>query len=375
MVAPLSDLSVDSMIVPLNTLGVEFSREPKECRSRQESDRHTRVVLPDGRRMQVSSRFWSSFSSLLNLNRSVFDYFTHAEVFDRITKTKGQAVRVACQMNGDTGTLLSCTNPAKPILQLDEVRQLVEEFSGSGVNYNEGIVTASFECPFPANFQVVGDDFRTQFSLQMPVDGYGLPAAFLGLLRLVCTNGMVAMSPAFKTAFQLGKDNSSLLSLLERAMTTFNNEEGFHALRTRVESASGSWASLNEAKKLRACLSQGCTNDGIDPKQRAEMLTRFDAACGDPLGIYGLSGHEELSARRARSIPVEATVYDLFNFASEAGTHHFNTLTARNRVNGWIGEALTQEYDLEGTVENFPDFKDYFLARRTESPAIVAATN
>jgi hypothetical protein len=50
---------------------------------------------------------------------------------------------------------------------------------------------------------------------------------------------------------------------------------------------------------------------------------------------------------------VEATAYDLFNFASEVGTHHFGTLAARNRVNGWIGEALTQEYDLEGTVRTF----------------------
>jgi len=367
MVAPLSDLNVESVIVPLNSLSVEFGREPKECRSRQEADQHTRIVLPDGRKMHVSGRFWGSFSSLLNLNRSVFDYFSHEEVFDRITNTKGQSVRVACETNGDTGKMLSCTNPAKPLLRLDEVRMLADEFSGSGVSYSEGIVTATFECPFPANFKVGGDDFRTQFSLQMPVDGYGLPAAFLGLLRLVCTNGMVAMSPAFKTAFQLGKDNNSLLALLRRAMTTFNNEEGFHALRQRVESATLSWASLNEAKKLRACLGQACTGDSFDAKRRADLLGYFDAACGDPLGIYGLSGHEELSVRRARSIPVEATIYDLFNFASEAGTHHFKNLGSRNRINGWIGESLTQEYDLEGTVENFPDFKDYFLARRTDT--------
>jgi hypothetical protein len=374
MVTQLSDLNVESTVLPLNSLRVEFERQPKECKSRYEADTHTRIVLPDGRRMRVSSRFWGSFSSLLNLNRSVFDYFSYEEAFDRITKTKGSSVRVACEVQGDTGTMLSLTNPAKPILRLDEVRALTSEFDGHGISYADGIVTSTFECPFPANFKVAGDDFRTQFTLQMPVDGYGLPAAFLALLRLVCTNGMVAMSPAFKTAFQLGRESTSLLSLLQRAMTTFNNEEGFHSLRQRIDSSTTSWASLNEAKKLRTCLSQACSNDGFDPKQRANLLGEFDTACGDPLGIYGLSGHEELSVRRARSIPVQATVYDLFNFASEAGTHHIKSLGARNRINGWIGETLTQEYDLEGTVENFPDFKDYFLSRRID-PVTVSPIN
>jgi hypothetical protein len=269
--------------------------------------------------------------------------------------------------------MLSCTSPTKPILRVDEVRSLTEEFGGTGISYADGIVTSTFQCPFPANFQVAGDDFQSRFSLQMPVDGYGLPAAFLALLRLVCTNGMIAMTPAFKTAFQLGKESNDLLPLLERAMTTFNNEQGFHTLKLRIDSAATSWASLNEAKKLRDCLAAACTGDGLDAKQRSEMLSKFDAVCGDPLGIYGLSGHEELSVRRARAIPVEATMYDLFNFASEAGTHHFRNLLSRNRVNAWIGDALTAEYDLEGTVQNFPQFADYFMTRRADSAATAAS--
>ena len=230
MVASLSNLNVESLVLPLSSLRVESERERKACKSRQEVDRHTRVVLPDGRRMAVSSRFWGSFSSLLNLNRSVFDLFSHEEVFERISQTKRQNVRVACEVAGEGGRMLSCTNPAKPILRVDEVSSLVQQYGGGGVSYHDGVVTSTFECPFPANFKVAGDDFRTQFTLQMPIDGYGLPAAFLALLRLVCTNGMVAMAPAFKTAFQLGRESSSLLPILERAMVSFNNEEGFHVL-------------------------------------------------------------------------------------------------------------------------------------------------
>jgi len=373
MVAPIENLKIDSMVVPLNSLSVEFERSPKEFKSRRDGDRQTRIVLPDGRRMHVSDRFWSSFSSLHNLGRSVFAFFSHGEVFERITQNTGNHVRVALETQGDGGRMLSCTNPTKPLLQLDEVRELVNQYDGTSTSYAEGIVTATFECPFPANFAIGGDDFRTQFNLQMPVDGYGLPSAFLGLLRLVCTNGLVAMSPAFKTGFQLGKDSPSLIRLLHRAMDTFNNEEGFHALRQRVESSTSSWASLNEAKRLHATLAASAASDGMKLEQRAEILGGLNKACGDPLGIYGLSGHEEVSVRRAKSIPVEATVYDLMNFATEVSTHRLMGQPARSRINAFIGDMLTQEYDLEGTVTQFPDFADYFVARNAEAHPVSSA--
>ncbi len=380
MLAAIDNLNVASTIVLLNTLRVEFDRDRDKCKSRRELDNSTRIILPDGREMRVSDRFWSSFSSLHNLGRSTFDYFSHEETFDRITRVRGDAVRLAFEDYGENGgRMLSCTAPGKPLLRLEEVRTLLSEYEGQKISYADGMVTAAFECPFPANFKIGGDEFRTQFHLQMPVDGYGLPAAFLGLLRLICTNGMVAMSPAFKTSFQLGKDSASLILLLERAMTTFNNEEGFHALRQRLDSAAGSWASLNEARRLHTCMATAAACDGMDQSDRAELLAELQRNCGDPLGIYGLSGHDEVSARRARSVPVEATVYDLMNFATETATHHLRSLPARSRVHGWIGETVTQEYDLEGTVSQFPDFKDYFLARITPvqaaASAVAAASN
>ena len=92
-------------------------------------------------------------------------------------------------------------------------------------------------------------------------------------------------------------------------------------------------------------------------------MQRFDKACGESLGNYGLAGWEELSSRRAKAIPVRSTIYDLFNFASEASTHQFKGRNARNRLNAWIGETLQGEYDLEDSVSTFPEYRDYFLAR------------
>ena len=46
MNASISDLNVSSAVIPLSSLRVEFEREPKECKSRRQTDLHTRIVLP-----------------------------------------------------------------------------------------------------------------------------------------------------------------------------------------------------------------------------------------------------------------------------------------------------------------------------------------
>jgi len=370
MVAPgtsLDTLDVGCVTTPLNALKVEFDKDVSQLKGRKQMDAHTRIVLPEGQRMRVSPRFWSSFSSLFALNRSVFDYFDHAEVFGRIAEKKDKPVRIAFEVNaeakGSDGRVLSCTNPAKPMLGVNEVQRLVDRYDGNRVTYANGIVEAMFECPFPTQFDVGGDDFRTMFSLQMPVDGYGMPSAFLAMLRLVCSNGMVSMTRAFKTQFALGKDDLSVYPVLERAVTTFNNEEGYSAMKGRIESATQSWASLQEASQLMEHVHKACKDEGLNTDQRNHVLNRFDEMCGKPLAHYGLSSLNELSTRRKRACPVQTSVYDLLNFASEASTHHFQRQASRKRIHGWIGSTLAAEYDLEGTINTFPDYADYFLQR------------
>jgi hypothetical protein len=188
MTNKLDDLSIESKTLPLNKLSVEYDREPSECKSRAEINLNTRVVLPDGRRMRVSDRFWLTFSSLYGLSQSVFDYFHPTEVFDRITQTKKDTVRVAFEEErfpGMDGVMLSATNPAKPLLRVDQVRELVDSFDGKGLSYAGGVATCRFDCPFPMEFEIGGDGFKTNFSMIFPLDCFGLHAAYLALLRLV----------------------------------------------------------------------------------------------------------------------------------------------------------------------------------------------
>ena len=48
-----------------------------------------------------------------------------------------------------------------------------------------------------------GEDHKQRIAVHTPIDGYGSPAVYLALLRQVCSNGMVAMSKAFKTSLNI----------------------------------------------------------------------------------------------------------------------------------------------------------------------------
>src|SRR5438445_155010 len=103
------------------------------------------------------------------------------------------------------------------------------------------------DCPRPAGKRAVG---RTA------LDGYGRPSVYLSLLRLVCSNGAVGYSPAFRSELSVGRGDDGVAFALTRVLDGFNNEDGYAALRQRFESAAKSWASVNEAQKLYKLLAR-----------------------------------------------------------------------------------------------------------------------
>ena len=69
---------------------------------------------------------------------------------------------------------------------------------------------------------------------------------------------------------------------------------------------------------------------------------------------------ESLSVKRQRMLPARCRVYDLLNFASEIATHRAPA-DSRPRLQAYIGTLVSDEFDLEGTAEKVPEFKDLFL--------------
>ena len=60
---------------------------------------------------------------------------------------------------------------------------------------------------------------------------------------------------------------------------------------------------------------------------------------------------------------MKCRVYDLLNFASEVATHATAPAESRH-LHAWIGGTLAEEFDLEGTAGQVPEFAD-LLVRET----------
>lgn len=370
------NVETESRLLPLSDMKVSFEKydDYEHFKNRGQADRNTIITLKDGRRLGISPRFWQSFSMMFNLNRSTFNYFKHDEVFERISeKNKKANVRITYEkyaqagFNGTDGQLLAISAPTKAMLHMDEANSLISRYGGKKTSYRDGVVIASFDSPFPMEMDIAGDEFRTMFTMQMPVDGYGMPASYLTLLRLVCTNGMVGMTSAFKTKFQLGGDDSSVRHVLDRAITSFNNEEGFHAMRDVVELASSSWASLYEFMSLHKAINAAATNDSWGVDKRVRILKQLNDMAGNMMGLYGVTGFNEPSTKRSRFLPVKCTVYDLVNFATEVASHHLTTQRARVRMHAWVGDLITRDFDLANTTKTAPNFADILIEAADES--------
>ena len=76
--------------------------------------------------------------------------------------------------------------------------------------------------------------------------------------------------------------------------------------------------------------------------------------------IYGLANLDALSQKRQRALPVKCSTYELMNFATEVATHYANPTGAR-KLYGWMGEVISNEYDMENTMETNKDFADFHI--------------
>ncbi len=249
--------------------------------------------------------------------------------------------------------LLACSNPKRPVLTYDQAGTLLARHhtEADGPTYHDGLLT-SRHTPRSGErgFDIGPDRFHNRFVVEAPVDGFGQPRIYLSLLREVCTNGAVGYARAFRSDVRIGDDTAYTL---DRALGQFDHDEGFTALRQRFESAQKSWASLNEALTLHRVLARMGTGAG-------EYQRELDQLCGDLHALYGLANLETLTAKRQRILPARCRVYDLINFASEIATHKA-PVAERSRLQAYIGTLVSDEYDLEGTAERVPEFKDLFL--------------
>ncbi len=334
---------------------------------------NVRNVQIDGRPLEPTPRFWNSLHVRFGFTQNIFRYFRHDEVFERISQVSPNDRLRWCIERDDRGRerLLGVSNPTAALIQHQELVGLLQRYQAEEISYDRKIVTNRHAPRADDTHLIAGDDFQNKYVLDTPIDGFGRPAVYLSLLRLICSNGAIGYSPAFRSELSVGKLNDQLDFALVRVLEGFNNEEGFAAIRQRFESASRSWASVHEVRRLYKVLvglhHQGQVHRGkvrgggnAESEAGSPLLSALERKAGDLSQIYGLANLDALSVKRQRTLPATCKVYELLNFASEAATHHVEP-SGQRTLQAYIGELISGEYDLEGTADRFSDWQDFFI--------------
>ena len=361
----------------------------------------------EGRKFYPTPRFWTSLCSTYSthgLSTKVFKLFSHAEVLQRLTDVLGgddkARIRYAFEDKGSApGNILAITLPSKPVITYEKIGETLARYNALSVEYGSGIVRSTHTPNHMEDFSIGGDGFAHQYVLETPIDGFGSPLIYLSLLRQVCSNGMIGYSRAFRSEISMGRGdtkNADLMFSMERALDSFSNEEGYSALRTRFEAATGSWASISECnrvyKVLQAMAQRGmflkevATGAKLVDKMAArreavinanfrassmdettetspmavKIMRAYSALTGDLCSIYGLTHLDALSRKKMQQLPAHCSMYDLLNLTTEVATHYCNEKNGR-LLQAEVGNFVSNEYDLEGSMASKGQFTDWFL--------------
>lgn len=348
----------------LKVLRVEWPNDKTETML-QFKDQHGKE-----RMVCTTGRFWRSLCSKSGISENIFKIFTHEEVWERIKETRiltnkstGDN-RLRLVVDGRNNSALAMTPAEKGYINYEKYLELATGHGGTGFSYGDGIITSVHECSTPA-MMVDQEQFRPRIYVETPIDGLGHPNVYLGLLREVCSNGMVAMASAFRTevtaAQQSGEvGQSPIMYTLDRMFESFSNDEGFDALSRRLSTARITPLSIAEASRFVRLLQKHRS------KLDWEEIQAFESLLGDFCHEYGLVDPRQLSRKKMAILPTHATVYDAINFFTEITTHNTSGVnrndTRFNRaVQAEIGRVLASPggFDLEGTDEERYRDKEY----------------
>lgn len=430
----------------------------------------------NGQSFEPTQRFWTSIQARFGFSKNIFKFFTHEEVFNRISeKAPNDKLRMAIEKgeapNGKKEQkLLAVTNPTNVVIPHDDLLGLLdkqgvnvkavdygmgtwrgrggsidpngirvgqvggplgqtfdaiasqplpsaqvshdaegmrirlgnvlgqprwtdqsfEDLGLSTVSYHDGVIRSIHTPRNGQDFQIAGDEFSNKFVMDIPIDGFGKPAAYLMLLRQICANGSIGYSSVFRSEIALGKGEDKFDFALTRAIEGFNNEEGFGAMRQRFEQAAKSWASINEVNKAYKVLlklhhngelrgiddrfftSEKHSTEGNNIADGSPIIQSFNKMVGDLHRAYGLANLDALGVKRQRTLPTGAKMYEMLNFLSETATHHASPAGAKT-IQALTGDFIATEYDLEGTVDKFGDWKDFLIKDKNAAAAKAAA--
>lgn len=352
------------------------AEEARKAKKKQQSAPKVRRILVDGTEMKINQRFLTSMCALYGFSPSIFTYFTPDELLARIMQVKAGSsrIRIAIEHNNGVPTALGVSKPTKPFIDttlLADIMQRVK-IDPDKIEYSDGLVTSWHSPRLEADFKIGDDLFSSRFVVETPIDGYGLPSAYISLLRRVCVNGAIGYAKAFRSQIQLGTETADAPDTMERFVDSFNSEEGYAALRQRFEVATKSPVSLNEYASIYQLLHESTfktlhrnEKDEETAPWASQVSDKLEKLCGG-IERYGIVNFDALTQKKRQLIPTNARMYDLLNLITEVATHHADTIQGR-KLQAWVGTTVSQEYDLEGVLADTEDPTDLFLGKRAKA--------
>jgi hypothetical protein len=399
IIKSLDGVTFDYAQIPVSMIKVDSVVDPTTHRRTV-----TDITVRD-EQVTASPRFMNSLCSRFQFSNNIFNFFDFAEVFDRIAQTRPNAeIRVCIERrevkDPTSGAitkharLLAVSNPAKPYVDLTEVQALLLQYGAesSEIQYHDGIIASQHTPRASGSFTVGRDTYTNRFAMFTPLDGYGLPVLYLSLFNKTSAANIIGYSNGFRSQVTIGKANEDVKPSLIKVLDSFNNEEGYSALRDRLVAASKTPASVAESnsvyKLLVRCLGKGFITDSAVPPPSAvyvrslladhtrdvasiqgggvrqdyrgdeigtsHVLRAFHRMTGDTAVLYGLANIDSLSKKKQRTLPTRCYMYDVLKLLAEIAAHYTTGNDLKGKVGArmlheWIGPTLSSEYDLEGT--------------------------
>lgn len=307
----------------------------------------------EDRSYNTSDRFITSFARKLKFSSNIFNYFSAEEVFDRVQQ-RNPDVAFRVTFDQQKNEILGIVDENKKILPADVACNI---FSADPriqkIEYANGVWKAEFQ--LDKSFTVKNDsEYLRKIWVHYPVDGVNMPCVYLSVLRQICTNGATALVPGFRTDIEINDESGTHLS---RLLRSYNNENGFIALESRLQAAQDTIASVNEVLTIENLLATQIADQSASSSLRA----RLEEMAGDPCSCYEISSLTNIAPKRRALLPVNCSVNDLFNFCSELTSHHDNIVSNADAFNATLGRMLSQEFDLEEMYHNRTPAKAFHL--------------
>lgn len=336
------------------------------------------ITMEDGKTAIGTMRTRSSIFANIGVSPNIETLFSLEEVFGRaISRGVIRKDITICLENNGSQTIAHAATFKSEFIKIDEVKACIEEADPEAeLTFSGGIVRSTHPARDAESSFSIGDlKFSGGFVVSVPIDGYGDPVTYLKMY--VNGKGVVLESSAFKSKIAMG---SIGVKAITNNIRGYRNPEGFEALRGQLELADVSWVSVAEALGLHGILIKAEWNDP-DNAKTAMLMDSFNRSLGRWRGYLsdivrnnidddekadevvmtsGLSSLIFIPEKERRSLPLDASVLDLFTFACNARTNYDLTESTKRKIDSYIGMLLSSRYDLAGQKKKITTYDQFF---------------